>query len=128
MFYPLLFVLFSLTEIWNDFQLIIKIFVLMTIISFVRNHLGTGPLSWVVIGGFFFFIFGDLWKLFGTIYVMYMLLVFGVAAIFIDFFFVTGGFGGGKQESPVSSGADLLKRRAMMGRMQAARPRGPFGR
>src|SRR3989344_4558127 len=95
-------------ELFSDINLILKIFVLMTIVSWVRNHVGTGSLSWILIGGMGYFILFDGWKLFGPIYVLYILLMFGVSAILIDFFFV--GAGGPPKdeegmESPVSSGA-----------------------
>src|SRR3989344_6444866 len=107
-------VLLGVFEIFNDFNLIIKIFVLMTLASWVRNHLGDSPLSWILIGGLGYFILFDGWAIFGPIYLLYMLLGFGVSSILIDFFFV--GAGGGPappeegMESPVSNGVDIMKR------------------
>lgn len=117
---------FSLTETFNDFNLVLKIFVLLAVISFVRTHLGQSAASLVVIIGMFFFIFGDYWKIFGGIYVLYMLFTFGISSIIIDFFFVTGGGGGGKAEAPVSSGVDIMSR--MSGGAMMHRPRPPMGR
>ncbi len=110
---PLLFI----TELLSDANLVIKIFVLLTIISFFVNHLGKTPISIVLILGVSYFVLFDLWTLFGGIYIIWMLLMFGVASVVIDFFFV-GAFSGqgqhGGTESPVSSGADVRKRQAVM--------------
>lgn len=121
-------VLFSFTEFFADMNLVIKIFVLMTIVSFVKNHLGTGPLGIVVILGMGWFILFDGWKIFGTIYVLYMILVFGVSGVLIDFFFVSQMGGGGAVQagpgsSALSTGADLAARSSGLQRMR----RGPFG-
>ena len=113
-------------ELFADINLIVKIFVLMTLISWVKNHLGTGPLSWILIAGMGYFILFDGWAIFGPIYILYILLMFGVSAVIIDFFFV-GGAGSGAPEkegpgSPVSSGVDIAKR------MSAQRAVGPAQR
>lgn len=109
LFFPLF-----IFELFSDINLILKIFVLMTLVSWVKNHLGTGPLSWILVAGMGYFILFDGWKIFGPIYVLYMLLMFGVSSVVIDFFFVGGGGGPEKEglESPVSSGADIMKRMA----------------
>ena len=106
---PLLFFLF---EFGRDMLLVIKIFVLMTIISFIINHLGKGPLAIVLIIGFSYFMIFSPWAwFFEWTYVIMMLLMFGISGILIDFFFVGGGSGGGGGEpSPVSSGADIAKK------------------
>lgn len=116
---PLLFFVF---EFFGDMILVLKIFVLLTIISFVINHLGKGPLSIVLIVGFsYFMLFSPFAWFFNWIYVLMMLLMMGAAGILIDFFFVGGGSGGGGGEaSPVSSGADLAKRTAMAHKAGAA--------
>ncbi|MEK6957648.1 MAG: hypothetical protein AABW99_01575 [archaeon] len=120
------FVFLDIFELFGDINLILKIFVLMTIASWVKNHVGGGPVSWIIMAGMGYFILFDGWKIFGPIYVLYMMLMFGVSAIIIDFFFVTAG-GAPKpeslegMESPVSSGVDMAKRMAQHGAMQAAR-------
>ena len=115
-------------ELFNDFNLIIKIFVLMTLVSWVKNHVGTGPMSWILVGGMGYFILFDGWKIFGPIYVLYMLLMFGVSGVIIDFFFVGGGSGGGGEqkgmESPVSSGVDIQRRMASQAAQKMRRPGG----
>ena len=126
------FLLFS--EIFADATIVLKIFVLLTIISFFINHLGKTPISIALIVGVSYFILFDLWVLFGGIYVIWMLLMFGVAGIVIDFFFV-GAFSPsqqGEREKPISSGHDVSKRQEAMhasqhamAARQAARFRGP---
>ncbi len=107
---PLLFWLF---EFFQDMILVVKVFVLLTIISFILNHLGKGPISLVLIVGFsYFMLFSPFSWFFEATYVIMMLLMFGISGILIDFFFVSGGAGGGEQ-SPMSSGADLAKRVAI---------------
>ena len=117
---PLFALLFSFTEFFADMNMVIKIFALLAIISFVKNHLGTSPLGIIVIVGFSYFILFDIWKLFGTIYVLYMVLMFGISGIIIDFFFVTSGGGVPSQggEAPLSSGADLASRAHVIQRMR----------
>lgn len=112
-------VLLSLTEIWNDFNLILKIFVLMTIYSWVKNHVANKVLSWVVFGAVTFFVVFDLWTFFGTIYIMWLLLMFGISHVIIDFFFVTPR-PEQQMEQPVSHGIDVQKRQQHMAHKQHA--------
>ncbi|MBN2127142.1 MAG: hypothetical protein JW703_01985 [Candidatus Diapherotrites archaeon] len=102
------------TEIWTDFNLVLKIFVLLTIASYVRNHIGNNTMGLIIIGFLAVFILGDFWAFFGGIYVLYMLLMFGVSGILVDFFFISsGGPAGGGEEmnSPISAGTDLISKR-----------------
>lgn len=114
-------VLFSFSEFFTDMNLVIKIFVLLTMVSFVKTRLGTSSLAIILMVGMFFFIFFDFWQLFGTIYVLYMLLIFGVSGVIIDLFFVTAGGGspeGGPSSSALSTGADLAMRARMLQKMR----------
>lgn len=108
---PLLFLDF-LGELFSDANLVIKIFALLTIVSWIRNHVEDGPLAWIIMAGMGYFILFDGWAIFGPIYVLYMLLMFGVSAVVIDFFFVGGGGAPEVEgmESPVSTGIDIQKR------------------
>jgi hypothetical protein len=106
----------SVFELFNDLNLIVKIFAFLMLVSWVRNHIGSGTMSWVLIAALTFFIFLDGWAIFGPIYILYMLLMFGVSGILVDFFFISAG-GPPKapeedMESPVSSGVDIQKRMA----------------
>ncbi|HLC79621.1 MAG TPA: hypothetical protein VJG83_04315 [archaeon] len=99
-------------ELFSDINFILKIFVLMTLANWIRNHLGDSPLSWILIVGLGYFILFDGWAIFGPIYLLYILLGFGVSSVIIDFFFVGGGGAPETEgmESPVSSGIDVMKR------------------
>ena len=113
--------LFSLGQIWTDFNIVLKIFVIMTIYSWVRNHFGNSALGWVIFAAVTFFIVFELWSIFGGIYLFYMLLLFGVSQIMIDFFFITAGAppqGGKGMEAPVSSGKEIAARQAHMAHAQ----------
>ncbi len=121
----------NIATCFTDFMLVLKIFLLLTIISFVRNHIGTGSLSWVVIGLFAWFILFDYWVFFGGIFLLYTLLAFGVGQLIIDYMFVSQGFGAqpqpGEPESPMGHGMDVLNRMEAAKRMQGAlRPKPPI--
>jgi|GEM_PF-1117749 len=79
------FVLF-LEDLIPDMTLVLKIFVLLTIVSYVLQHLGKGPLAWMVIVVLSYFIIFDYFYIFGGIYVLYMLVLFGATQILMDFF------------------------------------------
>ena len=112
--FPLLFALFSFSDFFSDMMFVLRIFVLLMIISFITMHLGKGPLAIVLIVGISWFVlFGAFW-FFGGVYVLLMLLMFGVSGILIDFFFIRGPVGGQQPESPVSHGIDLMQKRGAM--------------
>lgn len=73
-------------ELFSDMTLVLKIFVLLTIISYVTQHLGKGPLSLMIIAVLSYFIIFDYFMIFGGIYVLYMLVLFGVTQLLMDFF------------------------------------------
>ncbi|MDO8537983.1 MAG: hypothetical protein Q7S21_03810 [archaeon] len=101
-------VFLGLTDFFTDINLVIKIFVLMTIISFVNNHIENKALKIVVFLVLSFFIIFDYWALFGGIYILYMLLMLGISGILVDIFFVSGMMGG--HEPPDVSGKDVKER------------------
>ena len=71
-------VLFWLFEFFRDMIFVVKIFVLLTIISFILQHLGKGPLAIVLIVGFsYFMLFSPFSWFFEITYVLMMLLLFG---------------------------------------------------
>ncbi len=112
---PTMFALLSIGDFFSDMILVLKIFVLLTIISWVVMHLGKGPLSIVLIIGISWFVLFDAFWLFGGTYVLMMLLTLGVAGIFIDLFFVFPGFaavGGpkGPAEAKMSSQGGVMQR------------------
>lgn len=103
----------SLFEFFNDLNLIVKIFAAMMLISWIKNHVGTGMLGIVLMVAIGFFVLFDGWALFGPIYVLYMLLMFGLSGVLIDFFFISQG--GPPQindiDSPISHGIDVREKR-----------------
>ncbi|MBS3063288.1 MAG: hypothetical protein J4203_05450 [Candidatus Diapherotrites archaeon] len=123
-----------LGEMFADANFVLKIFILLTIVSWARMHLGKSALSYILIAGFCYFVFfSDLWALFGGVYLLYMLFMLGFASIIIDFFFVTQSQGmpqQGQEEqgSPVDSGKDVMERMHGMRHPHpglGARPRPP---
>ncbi len=112
---PALFALSIFSELSGDMILVLKIFVLMTIISYITSHLGTSPLAIILIVGISWFIVFDYFWFFGGIYVLYTIITFGISAMVIDFFFVNmqGGEppGGAQQmEGGISNGIDFSAR------------------
>lgn len=135
---PISMAFLSVSETFLDLDIVLKIFVLMTIISYITQHLGRGPLAVLLILGISWFVLFNYWKFFGGIYVLYVLVTFGAASILIDFFFVTGGqqMPQGQEEEmggSISHGLDFQKRQAtyVHARQSAAqnimRRRGPMG-
>ncbi len=130
-------------ELFADLNLALKIFALLTIVSFVWAHLGKSPLSVALIVGFGWFVLFDYWKFFGGIFVLYTLLTLGISGILIDFFFVSQMGGEPTEAQPVSSGVDLMMRqqamlkakaqganvpRGMQQRTMQQKPKRPMGR
>lgn len=96
---------------------IIQIFLLLSIMSFVLNHLGKGPLSVVVIGVTAFFVFFIIPALSQAVFIVYILLFAGVSSVLIDFFFITAGGQPQQQgefEEPDVNGLDIKERREKM--------------
>jgi hypothetical protein len=101
------------SELQSDLILALKIFVLLTIISFVMQHVGKGPLGILLILGVSWFVIFDYFLFFGGMYVLYVMLTFGVTSILIDFFFVNPGSGGGGEDpTQISHGIDFANRQA----------------
>ena len=123
---PGLVAFFSIGEFFSDMVFVLKIFVLLTIISFVVMHLGKGPLAIVLIIGISWFVLFDAFWFFGGTYVLLMLLTMGVAGIFIDLFFTFPGFASsawGEPEAKMSSQGGVNERMRMF-----HRPPGGAGR
>ncbi|MBU0636529.1 hypothetical protein KKE06_05890 [Candidatus Micrarchaeota archaeon] len=92
-------------EFFSDFNLILKIFVLLMIISFVYNHLGKGPMAWIIMIALVYFVLLDGWAFFGPVYILYMLLAMGFAGFLVDFFFMSQPLR--QKQQPGGSGADM---------------------
>ena len=123
--FPLDTVLFF-TEWYLDMQLALKIFVLITMVSFVKNHLGTAPISLAVMAVMVWFVMFDMWAFFGGIYVLYTLLILGFSSIIIDTLFVSGMVGHGQitpgeHKRTAADAAARLERIKMMQHMHQPR-------
>jgi hypothetical protein len=89
---------------------------MLTIIGYVTQHLGKGPLAILIIIGMGYFILFDQWKLFGGIYVLYMLVLLGIGGVVVDFMFITpSAHGAGGQ---VSNGKDFMSRQAAYSKLR----------
>ena len=106
----------GLSELPGDMTFVLKIFVLMTIIAFVTQHLGKGPLAVLVIIVLSWFIVFDYFRFFGGVYVLYMFVTLGFTGILIDFFFVNPG-SGQPNEGGISSGKDFAARQSQIQKM-----------
>lgn len=108
-------------ELFGDMTFVLKIFVLMTIVSYVTQHLGKGPLALIIIAVIAWMIFSN-FLIFGSIYVIYMLVLFGVTQILMDFFILAPqammeqNMKGGTDNQP--NGADMADRQRKMIQMR----------
>lgn len=123
------FLAFSFVEFTSDMIFVLKIFMLLTIISFVWQHLGKGPLAIIVIAGLAYLMLMSPYAwFFETTFVLMTLLTFGIGGILIDFVFAFPGLASG-MESQVGSGKDMAQRNAQFGkgreRLHPPRPRLP---
>ena len=106
----------SIGELFSDMDLVLKIFVMMAIFGYVTQHLGKGPLAILIILGMGYFVLFDQWKLFGGIYVLYILVLLGVGGVVVDFMFITPSAHGATGQ--VSNGKDFMQRQAGMAKMR----------
>ena len=107
------FLLLSIGEFFSDMFFVLKIFVWLTVLSFVVMHLGKGPLAIALSVGLTWFILFDGFWFFGGAYILMTLLMLGFAGIFIDLFFVFPGFaagGHGEAEAKMSSQGGVNQR------------------
>ncbi len=75
-------------EFISDMTLALKIFVLLAIVSFIKGNMGTGPIAIILMALSAYFVIFDQWRLFGGIYILYILFLFGMGHLLVDFFFV----------------------------------------
>jgi len=75
-------------EFLSDITLALKIFVLIAIVSFIKTNMGTGPFAVILMAIACYFVIFDQWKLFGGIYILYVLFFMGLGHLMVDFFFV----------------------------------------
>jgi hypothetical protein len=76
---------------FQDFDFILQLFLILTIIAFIKRRVTHNTLALVMISiGVIVMIF-LFWPIFKTGYILYILLSVGVAGIFVDFFFISAG-------------------------------------
>ena len=113
-----------LDDLFGDMTLVLKLFVLMTVISYVIQHLGKGALSLLIIAVMTWFIIFDYFYIFGGIYILYMLALFGGVQLLMDFFIVGPQImagaqaGGGEGEAEHMTGMEMKERQKHMLQMQ----------
>jgi len=114
-----------LDGLFDDMTMVLKIFVLMTVISYVVQHLGKGALSILIIAVMSWFIIFDYFYIFGGIYILYMLALFGGVQLLMDFFIVgpqimagEQAHGGGGEEAEHMTGMEMKERQKHMMQMQ----------
>jgi len=109
--------LLAITELGGDMVLVLKIFIMLTVIAFVTQHLGKGPLAvGVILVVAWFILFNNFFWFFGGAYMLYMFLMLGFGAVLVDFFFVNP-HGSGAPDSPMSSGKDFAARQSQIQQM-----------
>jgi hypothetical protein len=112
-----------LDDLLGDMTLVLKIFVLMTIVSYVTQHLGKGPLAILVIVVLSWLIIFDYFYLFGGIYVLYMLVLFGATQLLMDFFILAPQAAMEQQMGGVENQPNGMDMRERQHKMMAMRQR-----
>lgn len=105
---PIAFQPLFIFDIISDIDLILKIFVLMMIISFVKNHIEDQKLAVIVMAIMGYVILFDLWKIFLPAFGLYMLFAFGVMGIFVDLFFAHGVLPSPHQQGQMAEGQESV--------------------
>ena len=117
--------LLFLDGLLGDMTLVLKIFVLLTIVSYVTQHLGKGPIAILIIVVLSYFIIFDYFIYFGGIYILYMLVMFGISQLLMDFFILAPqammeqSMGGEVENQP--NGMDMRDRQHKMVEMRRMR-------
>lgn len=112
----LLTTLFQISSLFGDFELVLKVAGMLFIYSFVKQHLPDRPvLSTVLILGLCAFLLFDVWKIFGSALILYLIVLFGFSHILVDLSFMhafgePAGHGGGQHKA----GGDLKHQAAKM--------------
>jgi len=118
--------LLFLDDFLGDMTFVLKIFVLLTIVSYVTQHLGKGPIAIILIIVLSYFIIFDYFIYFGGIYILYMLVMFGVTQLLMDFFILAPQAAmeqsmGGEEPAGAPNGIDFKERQHKMLEMRRMR-------
>lgn len=87
---PLYLMVFQLSSLFTDFEIIMKIGGLLYIVSFVKQHIQDPLFSNIAILGLSAFLLFDVWKIFGSALFLYVLVSFGVLHTIVDLSFMHG--------------------------------------
>lgn len=87
---PLYLMVFQLTSLFTDFEIIMKIGGLLYIVSFVKQHIQDPLFSNIAILGLSAFLLFDVWKIFGSALFLYILVSFQVLHTIVDLSFMHG--------------------------------------
>lgn len=104
-----------LDGLFGDLTFVLKIFVLMAIFAYVTGHVGKGPLGIFVFAVIAWLVIFDYFAIFGSLYILYMLLAMGLTGVIIDFMFITPAphpKAEGPSGDPISNGKDFMERQA----------------
>jgi len=82
---------FTVLGFFDDFNFVLKIFFVLTIITFIRQKVTHNTLALVLITLAVVAMVFLFWPLFRVAYLIYVLLAIGVAGILVDFFFISAG-------------------------------------
>ncbi len=78
----------------TDFDFVIKIFFVLTVIAFVRQKITHNTLSLLLISIAIIGMVFLWWPFFRATYIIYVVLTIGITSVLVDMFFVTMGHGG----------------------------------
>ncbi|MDO8648048.1 MAG: hypothetical protein Q7R70_06590 [Candidatus Diapherotrites archaeon] len=103
---------------FEEMYFVIQVFIMISIISFILNHLGKGLLSIILIIVMFYVVFILIPAISIGAFMIYTLLMAGVSTLFVDFFFITAGQPGQQQqqgeERPDVLGTDVKERQKQL--------------
>jgi hypothetical protein len=114
---------------FQDFDFVLQLFLILTIITFIRRRVTHNTLALVLISiGVMVMIF-LFWPVFKIGYIFYILLTIGVAGVFVDFFFISAGGSpeemmGRKMETHGTPGATEHAARNRLVKKMGGRPPG----
>ena len=103
---------------FEEMYFVIQVFIMISIISFILNHLGKGLLSIILIIVMFYVVFILIPAISIGAFMIYTLLMAGVSTLFVDFFFITAGQPGQQhqqgEERPDVLGTDVKERQKQL--------------
>jgi len=105
--------MYTILSIFSDFSLILKLLLLVAIVAFVRQRVTHNTIAIILIVLAATFMIFFYWPIFGTAYLIYILMTIGISAVLVDTFFVTMGRGGKEameMRDEVHTGTELQER------------------